>query len=159
MQMARGTRVTTALVAVNGVLALILWWQLGGASPEVQLTAAPVPRPALPLSFPEGLPTLPPFTTYQELLERPLFWSERRVLAEATALAAESPAVALPFILLGVVQAAEAHALLGKSGSREITRIHIGDVVEGWSIEAMTADSVTLVANGLRRELRLGNGK
>lgn len=159
MQMARGRRVTTALMAVNGVLALLLWWQLGAAPQEVKLTAVPAPRPPLPLSVPEGLPTLPPFAAYQELLERPLFWSERRVQADAMVATAESSAVALPFTLLGVVQAAEAHALLGKSGSKEINRVHIGDVVEGWSVEAMTADSVTLVANGLRRELRLGAGK
>lgn len=163
MHMARSRKVTLALAMINGLLALTLWLQISTGPREVTAAVQEAPRSTAQAGLPAPLPTLPPLSAYQELSERPLFWSERRLLQDTTAAAAEAVPAGMPFILLGVVTAERSHALLGKTGAKEVTRVHLGDVAEGWRVEAMTPDSVTLTANGVRHDLRVGgsqsNGK
>lgn len=160
MQLVRNKLLTVALSLLNGVLALMLWLQMGvapGAAISDAQPAISVAQPAPPP--PRELPRLPPFSAYQELTERPLFWSERRAVHDAVAAAPDGTPATMSFTLLGVIQADAAHALLGRNGAKEVARVRVGDVVEGWVIEAITADTVTLVANGARHELRVGTSR
>jgi hypothetical protein len=158
MQVTGGKAATATLLAINGVLVLTLWLQLG-ATPQDAVAAVPAAAPPVPLSLPTVQPELPPFSAYQDVIERPLFWEERRRQQDAVALPADGATAQVPFILLGVVQAAQSHAVLGRSGSKDVNRVYVGDVVEGWIVESMTRDSVTLMANGVRRELQFGTGR
>jgi hypothetical protein len=40
------------------------------------------------------------------------------------------------------------HALLSKPGSKEVVKVQPGDIVEGWQVETMAADSVRLSRGG-----------
>lgn len=159
MQMARSRKVTLALATINGLLALTLWLQISAGPREVTAALPDAPRRTVQAGLPAPLPTLPPLSAYQELSERPLFWSERRLLQDNAAVAAEAVPAGMPFVLLGVVTAEQSHALLGKNGAKEVTRVHLGDVAEGWRVEAMTPDGVTLVANGVRHDLKVGTSR
>lgn len=159
MHVAGGKAATAALLTINGVLALMLWLQLGTvpreAAAAVANSAAAAPPPPLPAAGPE----IPPFSAYQDVIERPLFWSERRAQREHAVVGPDSAAAPVPFILLGVVLAEQSHAVLGRAGAKEVSRVYVGDVIEGWVVESMTRESVTLSANGVRRELQFGNGR
>lgn len=158
MQVTGGKAATATLLAINGVLALTLWFQLG-AAPRDAVAAMQKTAPPAPLQLPAARPELPPFSAYQEVIERPLFWEERRAPQDAAALPADGTPASVPFILLGVVQAGQSHAVLGRTGSKDVSHVYVGDVIEGWVVESMTRDSVTLLANGVRRELQFGTGR
>lgn len=158
MRMTGGKTATAALLAINGTLAFTLWLQFA-AAPQDAVAAVQKASPPAPLQLPTAQPELPPFSAYQDVYERPLFWEERRAQQDALALPADGSPAPVPFILLGVVQAGQSHAVLGRTGSKDVNRVYVGDVIEGWVVESMTRDSVTLTANGVRRELQFGTGR
>lgn len=154
---ARGSKaVTIALLTINGALAFMLWMQLDVAPSAASATVAPAAPRAPPPQLPDMLPSMPPISAYQELAERPLFWIERRMAQETPEVAADAAPVQMPFVLLGVVKAGNSQAVLGRTASKEVSRVRVGDVAEGWLVEAITQNSIALVANGVRRELQLG---
>lgn len=154
----RGGRVTRLILLLLNVvlaLAIVLIWRnapqpesLGAAS---DVTAAPLKLPASPFRSLS-------LTHYQELISRPLFWSERRVLENESTVPVTAGNQSLPFVLLGVVMSPQSnHALLGKPGSNDAVRVQQGDIVEGWLVESMTPNSVSLSRGGERQTIGLDN--
>lgn len=143
------------LLVVNVALLLLIWmeWQ----KPQAELM--PSPREDVSVAPPE-LPPSPlralSLNRYHELLERPLFWSERKSLQEETA---DSLAPVLPnsqLSLLGVVASPQAnYVLLQRAGSNEVVRAQLGDVIDGWQLESISANGVILQRNNERQRLLL----
>jgi hypothetical protein len=109
-----------------------------------------------------------------EALMRPLFHADRRphlqapvaaeplpveeTVAEAPdAVAQEEQAPTRPEILLSGVSAVgkRKHALLGMSGGSAPLWYSEGQAIEGWSIETITDDTVTVVSQGDRFTIEL----
>lgn len=149
---------TFALLAVNGLLAMVAGMELVGAPKGTPMERAPLPVEEERLDLPAVRPIMASLDAYQEIAERPLFWSERRVVQEITAAGVDATQTVMPFVLLGVVSGSRSKAILSKSGAKEVNRVAVGDVVEGWRIEAVNKQSVTLVSGTVRKELQVGPG-
>lgn len=157
MRFIEQSAMTAALLAVNGLLALVVSVELLSPQPVAE-QHAPLPQVEGQLDLPVVRPIMASLAAYQEITERPLFWSERRALPGLNAAAADAVQTTVPFVLLGVVSGARAKAILGRSGAKEVNRVSVGDVVDGWRIEAVNRQSVTLESGTLRRELQIGPG-
>lgn len=152
--MSSGRLIRFLLLLLNLVLLLILLGVWRNA-PQVHAVESAPDVPAQPLQLPATPLRNLSLAQYQELLERPLFWSERQALQTA-AVEVAAPNQPLAFVLNGVVTSPQSsYALLGKTGGNEVIKAQPGDVVEGWEIESMTKDSVTLHRSGERQQLVL----
>jgi len=153
--MSSGRLIRFLLLLINVALLLILvgmWRNV----PQVHAVESTPNVQAQPLQLPASPLRNLSLAQYQELLERPLFWSERRALQNAAAVDVATSNQPLAFVLNGVVTSPESsYALLGKAGGNEVIKAQPGDVVEGWEIESMTKDSVTLHRSGERQQLVL----
>jgi hypothetical protein len=94
--------------------------------------------------------TLPPLEQFSEIVARPLFSQSRRPPSER---ADTAPEIAQPLpvrsafnlILTGVVISAEGRmALLQRPKSPDLIRALLGQEIDGWSVELIEADRVTL---------------
>lgn len=143
------------LLFINLVLVLMLigLWQ---NSPQLYAVEnAPNVR-AQPLELPSSPLRNLSLVHYRELLERPLFWSERRALPSASTVEETTPNQPLAFVLNAVVTSPQSsYALLAKPGTMELLKAQPGDVVEGWEIESMTSNSVVLTRSGERQRIVL----
>ncbi len=106
---------------------------------------------------PQGLSPMPPIETFDEVVERPLFFRSRRPPDPD---AAPPPEAALPpkadFVLTGlVISGKERLALLRPAGSKTVERVHQGAEIEGWRVEAIHADRVVLKRGETVQEIRL----
>lgn len=155
MRLIEQKAVTVALLALNGVLALVAGIELVNAGQAAPAQAVALPIEEQQLDLPRSRPVMASLNAYQEISERPLFWSERRKVQE---LAADAAQTVMPFVLLGVVNGKRAKAILAKNGAKEVSRVAVGDVVDGWRIEAVNRQSVTLVSGSMRKELQVGPG-
>jgi hypothetical protein len=109
---------------------------------------------AVPPSRPE-VPNAPSFTmspaaAFTEILARPLFSRTRRPSAQAGQLPASS---SLTLIAI-VISDDERHALLGSGQPLKITRVHEGDEIAGWTVEAITPDKVIVRRADAREEVK-----
>lgn len=157
MRLIEQRAVTVALLAVNGLLAMAVGMELLDTERNVAVQM-PLPADEGQLDLPTVSPLMASLDAYQEITERPLFWSERRVVQEITAGSTDATQTVMPFVLLGVVSGVRTKALLGKNGAKEVNRVTVGDVVEGWRIEAVNKQSVTLVSGTTRKVLQVGPG-
>lgn len=155
VSMNRGRLTRSVLLVINLVLLLtigLLWRNAPQPDTGVAVSSAnpsSLPFPASPLRRLS-------LENYQELLARPLFWSERRPLESVVPSEAGAGQQPLSFVLIGVVVSPESsHALLSKPGSGDVAKVQPGDVVEGWQVETLTADSVTLTRGGEKRQIYL----
>ena len=84
----------------------------------------------------------------QAFLTRPPFSPDRRPESAASAKKTSTPAGALSrnFQLTGVVLDGSRRFALIRSGTGEVERVAIGEMIEGWQVKAITASSVDLVA-------------
>lgn len=152
--MSSGRLIRFLLLLLNLVLLLILLGVWRNA-PQVHAVESAPDVPVQPLQLPATPLRNLSLAQYRELLERPLFWSERQALQTA-AVEVAAPNQPLAFVLNGVVTSPQSsYALLGKAGGNEVIKAQPGDVVEGWEIESMTKDSVTLHRSGERQRIVL----
>lgn len=156
MRLIEARAATAALLVINVVLVALVALEL--RPPMRELSALPATEHGSEnlIDLPAARPLLAQLSDYQELTERPLFWSERRAIAASIATAADAAQTTLPFTLIGVVTGAKSKALLAKPGGKEVTHASEGDVVEGWLVEEVGRQSVTLASGSVRRELQVG---
>ncbi|HEY0721302.1 MAG TPA: hypothetical protein VGE50_08605 [Gammaproteobacteria bacterium] len=147
---------TAALLVINLMLVAVAAVELRAPLPEKAAPAAATRSAEARLDLPAARPLLAQLSDYQEITERPLFWSERRGFAGSAV--ADVAQTTVPFVLLGVVTGAKSKALLAKPDGKEVTRASKGDVVEGWLIEEVGPQGVTLASGNVRRELQVGPG-
>lgn len=125
----------------------------------VAMKVANPPQPGQPKSVPTAdltLPdnvqptssnefTLPPMDAYSEIIERPLFLSSRRPPEEPKIVEQKQPGDDASFTLLGVAVTPErTMALLQTDKAGKVARVGIGEEVNGWRLEAVRVDGVTL---------------
>lgn len=149
---------TVVLLAINLLLLALAALALHTPPREEDASARAVHDGEGRIELPAARPLLAQFDDYQAIIDRPLFWSERRALADFSAATADAAQSSVPFVLLGVVTGRTSKALLGKPGAKEVTRASEGDVVEGWLVEEVGRQSVTLASGSVRRQLQVGPG-
>lgn len=105
----------------------------------------------------EGLAPMPPIEAFDEVVERPLFFRSRRPPDPDAAPPPEAAAAAkTDFVLTGlVISGKERLALLRPTGSKIVERVHQGEEIEGWRVEAIHADRVVLKRGETVQEIRL----
>ncbi len=149
----RGRVLTMGLVAINGLLALALWWLLRPQAPDTPPAASAAPPAAFQLPA-DPLPQ-PPASSFQELAERPLFWPERRA-DEVPAEPAGNAVAVSTLTLLGVaITPGDQQAMLRKQGDPQVLYARAGDVVEGWTVESIEPKRVVLNRGGTQAEVLL----
>ena len=153
-------RARRRLGLVLGVACLLL--ALATAAPWLGIAGGPPPLPAAsgsanavdrPKADLAAL-TVPGLEAYPQTRERPLFLSTRRVIAAAPVNAGAPVGGLLDrYVFTGVVIAPDQRlVLLRPIGGGGVRRIAEGDVLDGWLIEEIANDFLTIVADG-RREV------
>lgn len=106
---------------------------------------------------PQNLAPMPPIETFDEVVERPLFFRSRRPPDPDAAPPPEAAAAPkADFVLTGlVISGTERLALLRPAGSKTVERVHQGAEIEGWRVEAIHADRVVLKRGETVQEIRL----
>lgn len=125
------------------------------------------PRPDITIpplrSSSRASPLLPAATVYSEIWQRPLFNPDRKA---ATMIAttrlqlgrSENTSSDQPpnFTIVGVAIRPDGGSILVKKSRREIVRVMVGDQVEGWSIDALHPDHVTVSRDGESWQIPVG---
>ncbi len=126
------------------------------AGPMTIGTAAvePAKIPALPAA--EAF-SMPPIEDFGETLDRPLFSKIRRPPPEPDAPAEEPKKKQTVKVRLAgvVISPQERVALVQEPRAREITRLRVGQEIEGWVLEAILADRIVLRFGELREEVKI----
>jgi general secretion pathway protein N len=144
-----------ALGALCVVLAAIIGLELAGggdaatASPPAVAAPPPAALPSPPAAF-----KLPPLATYAEVTRRPLFSATRQPPPPEAGqdLLGKSSS----FVLLGIILAPDDKAVLIQHGHpAEIARLHEGQAVEGWTVQSILPDRITLQHGASEVELKL----
>lgn len=123
------------------------------AAASAQQPAATDKPSAAPAAGPTGDLSAVPLDHFRAIVERPLFSPTRRPPPSA---AAEPDAGPRQFQLKGVVVSArEQHALIVSQSTGKSYRVRTGDVVEGWRVERITAQSAAFTKDGVETLVRL----
>ena len=129
-------------------LASFVYWQIEypPAFPS-GIVDADQPSELDPTRAPQAEFTFPPLAEFSEIAARPLFSPSRRPPAETEEPDDEedAPPKPLHFILTGVVISAEGQlALLRRINTAEVIRALLGQEIDGWQVERIESDRVTL---------------
>ena len=150
-----GRVLTLGLLAINLLLGLLLWmeWRAdeptmltevpGAASAPVEIEIAP-PPPFHPAALED----------YEEIVARPLFNEGRQPEVEEKVVSGPAP-TKVPLTLVGVVITPERKEALVLRTGREVARLTIGESVEGWTVEAIESDRITVGSRGSAVEVML----
>jgi type II secretory pathway component PulC len=142
-----------ALSAICLIILVVIAVELVPSRPDLSSTTrvlAPLqPDVANAPSF-----TLPPAVAFTEILARPLFSRTRRPSAQAGQLPASSSLT----LVAVVISTDERHALLGSGQPSKVARVHEGDTIAGWTVEAIMPDKVIVRRVDAREEIKPGRG-
>ncbi len=84
--------------------------------------------------------SMPPLSTYAEVVSRPLFTSTRRPSTDASTSDRQTA-----FILIGIViSPAERHALVSHGAPPHVERLAEGQNLEGWTIKEILPDRIVI---------------
>ncbi|MFI4987001.1 MAG: hypothetical protein ACHQF3_06155 [Alphaproteobacteria bacterium] len=123
------------------------------AAASAQQPAATDKPSAAPAAAAAGDLSGVPLEHFRAIVERPLFSPTRRPPPSA---AGEPDAGPRQFQLKGVVVSArEQHALIVSQSTGKSYRVRTGDVVEGWRVERITAQSAAFTKGGVETLVRL----
>ena len=128
-----------------------------GAGPTTIGTAAIEPAKIAALPAAQAF-SMPPIEDFGETLDRPLFSKIRRPPPPAPDAPADKPEKKqkVKVRLAGVViSPKERFALVQEPRAREITRLRVGQEIEGWVLEAILADRIVLRFGELREEVKI----
>lgn len=136
------------VVAVIGIAALPF---LDPAAPEIAGVVEPAGAPSAAADR-TPVPPLPPLESFTATVGRPLFSPARQAAALPLPPVAEAPAplvepmpVEPALSLQGIIVAGPRRlALLGRSGGGEIATLAEGDTLDGWIVERIEGNRVTL---------------
>ena len=97
--------------------------------------------------------SLPPVEAYKEVTQRPLFSSTRQPQAES---APQSSGKGGALFLVGTIVTGHSRTALIKHGSPSVlVRLSEGQKIEGWTLQSIEPDRVTLLSGGTRQELKV----
>ena len=126
---------------------------LPAAAASAQQPAATGTPPAAAAAGTAGDLSGVPLEHFRAIVEHPLFSPSRRPPASP---AAEPDSGARQFQLKGVVVSArEQRALIVSQSTGKSYQVKTGDVVEGWRVERITAQSAAFTKNGVETLVRL----
>jgi hypothetical protein len=95
-----------------------------------------------------------PIAAYDEIVERPLFHRTRRPIAAKDEPRDGAGGARLPIRLVGIVVDAEGRsAFLKLANAPRAVRVTYGGIVDGWTVEAIDHESVTLMKKGMKERL------
>jgi hypothetical protein len=105
---------------------------------------------------------LPDFAAFDAILDRPLFRSDRRPApVQQVEVPAQPPTSQTvdngppDFIIVGTVTGPDGGVATIRD-QNETSRVHVGDTVSGWRIDAITGSDIEVSRNGNRYRLGLG---
>ncbi len=130
--------------------------------------SAPVHRAAQKEAAGESVPMaqnklfLPPLSTFREIWTRPVFAPSRR--PEAIVATPRTPVGPAPgndqqapaIKIVGVAIGPDGSAALVRTARNTVKRYYVDDVIEGWTIEQIKPDNVTVSRQGARWLLPVG---
>jgi hypothetical protein len=138
-----------ALSAICLIMLTMIAVELAPSRPDLP-TATRMPAPPQPdVAAAPGF-TMPPAVAFTEILARPLFSRTRRPSAQAGHLPASSSLT----LVAVVISADERHALLGSGQPPKVARVHEGDTIAGWTVEAIMPDKVIVRRADAREEVK-----
>lgn len=130
-------------------LASMVYWQVENPPSYTIIAATDEPAGSKPSSALPAEFTFPPLAAFSEIVARPLFSPSRRPPKEIEDSDSDTIAALPPqpsrFILAGVVISAEGRmVLLRRMDSTDLIRALMGQEVDGWYVELIESDRVTL---------------
>ncbi len=154
-----GTALAGACLGLTAVIALELSVEWAGTGPEPDLAAAGGDWRAPPLQG--EMAVLPPLEHYEEILNRPLFSSERSRLAvqdgpKAPVVQAVADHTLEQLVLTGVVLSPQGRmAILRNARTNKVMHLPQGAEVGHWSLAAVDRDGVTFRSRDAEKVLPL----
>jgi hypothetical protein len=152
----RISRPTQALLAANVLVALVIAFQLTYPATASQAIDTPVEDTAASLpDFGDGNVNPPGLGYYADMLERPLFYVDRRFPSPPEKKAAPPPAP-LRLTLEGVAIAQGSRvAVLRNVQTRQLVQLEEGGTHDGWTLESLDAASARFTRGEQVTELLL----
>lgn len=152
--------ITLGLLAIAGLLSLIFFgeWHMLAQSRAKSDQAAPNTVSAsieLPVQAKQNL-ELPPLTSFQETVQRPLFMDNRRPGQEVT----EAPPPPVPVTpmtlkLMGVILRPGGKIALLADAKGKYKRLKLKEMYDGWTLVEFGSDRVTMEQAGKKEQLTL----
>jgi hypothetical protein len=142
------SRALFILAILAAVLSGVIAFELFGyeSSPETTARVAPAREPP-------GAPSGEEARSVSIILARPLFRADRRPSpADARSVQAGQP-IDLPRLTGITVSADSRHAIFQPAGNARAIVVGEGEMVDGWRVQEITADSVTVAGAGGTRKL------
>lgn len=157
MKLIQQQRQSVILIIVILVLCgLVMWSWQDASEPEqhaesvsesttlpeslrIQASADSLAGPVLSLA-------LPPQSDYAELIERPLFNPSRRPHQSSATVLEKTPPLDA-YVLIGVINDTKGRRALLRDSQAQIWMVTSGDDLQGWKVESVLADRVTLSAS------------
>jgi hypothetical protein len=161
MNRIRISRPTQILIAANLVLAITVSAEvLSPAQPATAYAAASSNDPVRLPEFADATLTAPSLSQLVDLLERPLFYPDRRMPEPVVQQAAAPPPMPLRLKLEGVAIAGGSRvAVLRKLSGPGLLQLTEGESHEGWTLDALTSTSARFShEDGQTAELLLDPG-
>ena len=159
MRRYRISRPTLALVAANAVVALLITLQVLYPASAGEAVASPADdqSAALP-DFGDTTLNPPPMSQFVDMVERPLFYVERR-MPEPPA-AKPPPPAPLILKLEGVALANGSRiAVLRNPNTRQLVQLEEGGTHDGWTLESIGSASASFARGEQVTELLLDSAK
>jgi hypothetical protein len=135
-------------------LAAVIYWEVNLGSNASALVEAAERRSGVdqPTSTEQNAFAMPPFRSFAEVTERPLFSPTRRPLPDA---AASAVSEASPSRLVGIVIGQSARVALVEVGQPpSIERVTEGGRIGSWTIERILPDRIIVLTAGSRTEIK-----
>jgi type II secretory pathway component PulC len=144
------------LVALCAALAVVVYRELGGvaapAPPAVENAGAAPRTPSA--SLPASGFKLPSLDSLAEVSQRPLFSSTRRPPPPEVAGDAFGPASGFALVAVIISDTGKV-ALIQHGRPPALSRVTEGQTVEGWAVQSISPDRVTIEHGGAQHELKL----
>jgi general secretion pathway protein N len=137
------------LVLCIGLASIVYWQTERPPSLPTNVAGTDGPPEAEPTGALQAEFTFPPLAAFSEIVARPLFSPSRQPPKEIedsdSDTAVTPPTMPSHFILAGVVISAEERmVLLRRMNSTDVIRASMGQEIDGWYIELIEPDRVTL---------------
>lgn len=148
---------TQLLLVANAVLAIVVAAELlFPAQPALADDAANAGAAAELPDFGNATLSAPPLAQFADMLERPLFYPDRRMPEPEAQPAAAPPPMPLRLKLEGIAIAGGARvAVLRNLNGQELLQLTEGDTHDGWTLETLDSNSATFTRGAQTNELLL----
>lgn len=159
----RISRLTQMLITANLVLALVVAAQLlSPAQPAAAHAAAVSADPVKLPDFADATLVAPTISQLVDLMERPLFFPDRRIPKPEVKKAPPPPPTPLRLKLEGIAIAGGARvAVLRNLNGNGLMQLTEGESHDGWTLDTLSSNSATFSRGTQKNELLLdpGNGR